>query len=205
MKSNADTQTFRPIPRRPRGLTLAELILATAILSLVGLAIAGMTYAHFRDSYHQTEVRHATVSQDVAAKRLETAIRDSQMILANGSNFIVLWLADRTAGTNPTLSDLCRIELNTTTNTLYCYKAATNLSTANNFQCTLTTTNFDSVTAAMKSDGNFPGTAWGSGITSFTTSLDGNAQQARRVTYQIAVTKSDVSETAVGTVALRLR
>ena len=190
---------------RAAGLTLAEFLLATTILLIIGLCIGTMIFSHFYDTYQQIEVRHTMVSQDLAARRLETAVRSSQMVLANGSGYLVLWLAGYPTSAQPCLTQLCRIELDPNTNTHFCYKAKTNPPPTNNLTWALTGTDFNAVTKALKTDSNFPSTGWAAGITSFTTTLDANAQQARRVCYSIGVLQTDVVQTAVGQASLRLR
>ncbi len=188
--------------RPARALTLVELVLALAILSVLGVCLATIMSSASYGLYKQTDVRNAVVSQDAATRRLGAAIRSSQMVLAQGSNYLVLWLADPNDRSTPYLSTVCRIESNTVAGVLYCFKAPAALSGASDAQYPLDT-DFAATTASLRGTSNFPATVWCRGVTAFSTTLDsGTPSLADLVSYTLTVDKNDVTETAVGSAAL---
>ncbi len=183
-------------------LTIVELILSLALLSILGACLAGIMSSASFGLYRQTDIRNAVVSQDSAIRRVGAAVRSSQMVLAQGSNYVVLWLADPNNRTDPYLSTLCRIESNTVVGVLYQFKAPANLG-ASDTQYPLATTDFATTTANLRGTMNFPATVWCSGVTAFSTTLDANsATLADMVSYTLTVKKNDVTESAVGSGAL---
>ena len=187
-----------------RGLTLVELMLALAITTVIGISLAGILYSASYGVSSQTGVRSACVVGDGLARRLSAAVSSSQMVLAQGNGYLVLWLADPAGRSSPHLSCLCRVAWNSDTRELHCYKAPAGLSGASDTQYSLTGTDFNAVTQALEGTRDFPGQLWSNAVGGFSTSLDSvNPLQANLLSYSITVVQDDVSGTVVGSVALR--
>lgn len=183
--------------------TVVELVLALLLLSILGASLATIMSSGSYGLYQQTDVRNAVVSQDSAFRRVGAAVRSSQAVLAQGSNYLVLWLGDPNNRSTPYLSTLCRIEANTTIGVLYGFKAPAGLASSSDTQYPLGTTDFNATTSTLRGTTNFPGTVWCRGVTSFVTTLDSNtASLAALVSYVLTVNKNDVTENAVGSAAL---
>ena len=93
-----------------KALTLIELLLGIAATALIGLAISSMLFATAYGTDSDKDLRGLIIKQKLAANRLTAAIRSSKMILAKGTDYIVLWMSDSTGEGEPNLSEMRRIQ-----------------------------------------------------------------------------------------------
>jgi type II secretory pathway pseudopilin PulG len=198
----------RDAPRRGRfgapragGLTLVELMLAVAITAIIGLGVASMLFAFTYGSSVQADDREAMVAAELVKIRMSETVQRSCKVLAKGSNYLVLWVTDANGNNQPELSELRRIEYDSTAKTLTSYKPPSTLSPDTTYN--LATTDFNAVTSALKGTSSLPGQLWSS-ISSFAIVLDNvTVQAAKFVGWQITVTSRASSENAVGGAMLR--
>jgi hypothetical protein len=206
-KRRSFTCTFRltrPGRRAGPGTTLVELLLALTITSLIGAAIATMLFATSYGTSNQKEMRDVIVSNEVAATRLNAALRVSMRVLAKGDNYLVLWMADTRTNDEPDLSELRRIERNPATDELTSYRAPMGLAEADDATYEMTNADFDAVTKALKGSPNFPGTVWATDVSAWTTTADAiNPGACCFVGFQVKTTIKEVSASKVGGGALR--
>jgi hypothetical protein len=179
-------------------------MLALSITSVIGISLAGVLFSASYSVSSQTGVRSACIMGDGLARRLSAVASSSQMVLAQGNGYLVLWLADPAGRSSPYLSCLCRVAWNSDTRELHYYRAPAGLSGASDTQYSLAGTDFNAVTRALEGTTNFPGQLWSDAVSGFSTGLDSaNPLQANLLSYSITVVQDDVSGTVVGSVALR--
>ena len=104
-----------------RGLTLVELLIAVTITALVGAGVATMLVATTRGTSSRTDLRGLVVKHKTLSARLGSSIRSAKMVLAAGSDFVVLWAHDDRANDLPNRSELQRIEWDNTNNEVRSY------------------------------------------------------------------------------------
>ena len=75
-------------------MTLVELLLAVAGIAIIGAALTAMLVATTYATTDRLDVRAVVVKQKVLAARITAAIRGSRMVLAQGSEYLVLWMED---------------------------------------------------------------------------------------------------------------
>jgi type II secretory pathway pseudopilin PulG len=183
------------------GLTLVELVLSLTIIGMIGASIAGMFFFTSYAISKQSNARDLLVAVESVGTRMSEAVQRSKMVLAKGSDYLVLWTADSNKNGSPDLSELRRIELATASNTITSYKAPAGLSPDTTYS--LTTTDFNAVTNSLKGTSSFPGQAWGM-ASSWATVLDNaSVQQANYVGWRITLTSNGDTEIAIGGAALR--
>ncbi len=183
------------------GLTLVELLLSLAIIALIGAGIAGMFFFTSYATSAQSNARDLLVASETVGTKMSEAVQRSKMVLAKGSNYLVLWMADTNKNGSPDLSELRRIELVTASNTLTSYKAPVGVSPDPTYS--LTTTDFNAVTNSLKGAASFPGQVWGT-ASAWTIVLDNaDVRQANFVGWQITLTSNGDTETAISGAALR--
>lgn len=182
----------------PRGLMLAELLVALVITGFVGAVVAAMLFFTSYGTSNHAEMRSLLVSKEVLSRRLNWDMAPSQKVLAIGDNYLVLWMAETRVNAAPNLSELHRIERDPATNELRHYQTPADLSPVDDTLYDLATTDFNAVTEALKGGPNFPGELWATDVTSWTLTLNAAApQQASFVGYRIGIILNGVSETAV--------
>jgi prepilin-type N-terminal cleavage/methylation domain-containing protein len=194
-----------PRNRHQSGLTLLELMLALAITGVIGLGVATMLLATSQGTASRTDLRAAVVKHKTLTGRFDASVRGSTMVLAHGSNYLVLWTGDTNGDGLPRLSELRRVEWNTTANanTIVSYKAPSTLAAASDTAYALSD-NFATITSALKGTSNFPAEVWATGISGWTVTLNhATAANATLVRYRFVTTSSEVSDDIVGAAALR--
>lgn len=192
--------------KKPRGFTLTEVLLATAITALIGSAVSAMVFAVSYGTSRQQDMRTLVTTKEMASVRLNNALRASQMVLAQGNGYLALWTTDKNGDGNPNLSEVCRIELDQAGAVLYSYQAKSNMSPAQDTSWPLGSTDFAAVTLALEGNALFPRTAIAEGITSLQFTLTGtNCQNSRYVGYSATIPINGVTTTTVGGVALMNR
>lgn len=188
---------------RAAGLSLAELILALAGMALVGAAVAVMINATAYGTDSRRDMRGVVVREKTMTSRVNAAIRSSKMVLAQGTDYVVLWMFDTTGDELPNLSEIRMIERKSVTSELYSYKAPANLAPAADTSYELTI-NFKTTLDAIKGGSTFPGERWGSNVSTWGITLNNaTAQSATLVSYRLTITASTISDTAIGASALR--
>ena len=194
----------RAAARGSTGLTLVELVLGVSTTVIIGAAVATMVFAVYDGTSAQTESRVLAVSHVTAAARIGAAARASRDVLAAGEDYLVLWKAEVRSDGVPNLSELQRIERDPASGKLWSYQAPLDLPDAENTAYDLETTDFNSVTAALKGTENFPGRLWATDVNSLTISLIPAAvRQATFVSFRIAMEADGAARTTVGGAALR--
>ena len=191
----------RPVGGRRTGMTIVELVLAIAITAVIGTAVASILFAFSYGSSAQSDHRGAMVTSELVTRWMSDAVSRSHMVLAQGSNYLVLWVADSNGNGQPELSELRRIEFDSTAMTLTSFKPPVNLASDTPYD--LATTDFYGVTSALKGGASFPGQVWIS-ATGLTTVLDNaNVQQAAYVGWRITLASGNTPITAIGGAMLR--
>ncbi|MBI1369481.1 MAG: hypothetical protein GC162_12610 [Planctomycetes bacterium] len=196
---------------RGAGLTLPELLLALVLTSLVGLGVGTMMVATAYGTSSRTQMRSAAVRVAALSNRLDASLRSCKRVLEAGSNYVILWTADSRADDKPNLSELRLIERNPATGDLTSYTANFGSMTDAQIEAADTaydtsTTNFYTTCQSLKSGGLFPGTVWSKNVTAWThTFVGATVTSATAMGYRLTVTVGNISETAVGTMALRNR
>jgi len=171
---------------------------------MVALGVTSMLFAVSRGAGEQDAQRRAQVKQAMIQNRLNSAIRSAKMVLAQSDTMVVLWTADLNANDQPNLAELHRIEWDSDTNKLWSNQAPDSLSEADNTEYDLDTTNFAAVTAALAGSNDFPDELWATDMTDWRTRLDAGAvQDARLISYDMAIQSGKVSKSSVSAATLR--
>lgn len=198
-------------PRQPRqrGLTLVEMLLATASTALIGLAIAGMLSMVAYGTQEAKDARSLVVQSKAVNSRLTAAIRQGGLILAantptdTGDDWLILWVpaADAQASA-PKLSELHRLEYNSTARTIRSYR---NTAPASDTAYALTD-DFKAITDTLISNGTLTAEIWATDIDAAALRLDSaTVQDAALVTYRLTLRHGDLTEEVVSAAALRNR
>jgi hypothetical protein len=200
MMANSRSKRWRS-PRACRGLTLVEMLLAMSGTGLVGVAIATMLVAVAYGTQSDKDMRTLVVKHKTLDARLSAAIRESQMVLDAGDDFLVLWLYDTDESEAPDLSEIRRIEW--AHGVLTAYQAPDDLSDASDTSYALTD-DFDAITGAIQGSAIFPGRIWGVGIVDLSIALnDIDPRAATLVSYRFTLQAGDLTDAAINAVALR--
>ena len=185
-------------------LTLLELLLAILGVAMVSMAVAAILAATAYATSDQIDVRSVAVKHKVIASRLGAAIRSSKMVLAQGSDYLVLWMEDADASGQPNLSEIRRIERDNATSELRSYKAPDSLAPVDDTEYDLLTDDFNVETNSIKGTANFPQTLWAADVTAWTIALDdADPQSASLVSYRMTIEHGELPDTAIGATALR--
>lgn len=195
--------------RRSSAFTLVELILSAGITTLIGAAIASLFFAVSYGTASRNDMRALVPRQRTIVARLDASIRSSRMVLAIGSNFVVLWMADTRANSAPNLSELRRIEFDSTNKTVTSYKVtwpagwSQAMIDAADTQYTLGD-DFGVITAALKGNSYFPPETWSRSVSTWSlTANKSSVQTATMVSYQITTVSGQTTNTLIGAAALR--
>ncbi|MCE9590037.1 MAG: hypothetical protein K8S99_05890 [Planctomycetes bacterium] len=195
--------------RRRRGLTVIELLLALTVTAMISLAIASMLFAVSYGTDSRNDMRALLLRQRLITARLNALIRSSRMVLAKGSNYIVLWTFDANQNDVPNRSEIRYVELNTTTKELWEYKTVwpgtmtTEQIVAADTEYALTSA-FGTVIPALKSQSTYPGERWATGVTGWVLSVNNtDTQAATLISYRFALQLSSSTDFVIGAAALR--
>jgi hypothetical protein len=185
-------------------MTFAELVLAMAVTCIIGAAIAGMMTSVSTAASDHGLTRGALVGNAALSARYGSAVRGAKMVLANGTQYLVLWVSKSGQADQPQLSDLQLIEWDAVQQNLTSYKAPADLSPADNAQYDLVATNFYTALGPLKGTTKFPGRLWATGVTGWTCWLNNaDPRMARYASYRATLTQDGVSDTTLGGAALR--
>lgn len=188
--------------RKHRGFTTVELLLTLAVTGVVGLGIASMLLAIGNGTDTKTDVRSVMARHKVFSSRLADAIGGSKRILATGTNYIVLWNSDANGDSQPNLSEIQRIEWNSSTKELWSYVGT--VATGGTDTSYQLTADFGTITTNLKTGSSFPGTKWGSNVSAWSTTLNNaTVQSATLLSYRYTLLVGQGTNMAVGAVALR--
>lgn len=80
--------------RPARGMTLAELVIALAVTSMVGAGVVAMTDAVARVLDDGRLERERTIASASASTRLASLVAPSRCVLEAGDDLVVLWKSD---------------------------------------------------------------------------------------------------------------
>ncbi len=205
MSHTTSPSRFTP---RQRGLTLVELLLSLAITGVIGAVVATLLFAVTRGTDARNDMRESLVRQQILDHRLQAALGASKAVLALGDNFIVLWHADARADGKPNLSELRRIERDTT-GRIVAYRGVLPANLTPEQQAAADTAyatdaDFASITAGLKGNGLFPSETWASGVSGMTLTMDrGDTALSRLLSYRFTVQTAAGNDVFVGAVALR--
>ncbi|MFI4859903.1 MAG: hypothetical protein ACIAXF_04380 [Phycisphaerales bacterium JB063] len=187
--------------RRATGLTLIELMLALAGISLIGSAIASMLVAVSYGTQADKDLRGLITKQMALRSRLSAALRESTMVLEHGAGYVYLWEHDADGSGTPNLSEITLVEFDADTQTLEVYRAPAAPSSDLEYDLSAS---FTTQTASVRATADFPATRWASGVEAFETTLDHDeAQSARLVGYRFTLLAGEESDEVVGAAALR--
>ena len=190
--------------RAVRGVMLIEVLLALAITGIIAAGVASLLFATADGTKERQEMRQRNVRVDVVTARVDGAVRSRNRILGRDNRCIVLWTNDSTPNGMPDLSELRRIEWDSTTKQLLCFEAPATLSAAANTTYPLATTDFVSVTSALRGSASFPSTVWANGVSGWASSPAAVTESTRLLSYEITIDlTSGQTHTARSAAALR--
>ncbi|MEM1211900.1 MAG: type II secretion system protein [Planctomycetota bacterium] len=185
---------------RRRGLTLVELLLAISGSAVIGAAIVAMLTASAYATDEANDMRALVVRHKTISARLAANIRESKQVLATGTDYLVLWVADSDGDEVPSLMEIRRIERDNASSTLRIRDANP---AATDVVYTLTD-NFTTITDTLASGSDFPSVdlAEQASALSFTFN-DGDPTAATLVTVRYTVTEGKFTDQHVVTARLR--
>lgn len=187
--------------RRSRGLTLIELLLALAGMSLIGSAVASMLVAVSYGTKADKDLRSLITKQMALRGRISAAIRESAMVLEQGDGYVFLWTFDSDGSGTPNLDEIVLIEFNAIEETLSAYRAPDTPTSNPEYDLS---GDFLAQTSGVKSGADFPATRWASGISDFAVVADNaSVQSARLVSYRLTLRAGEESDEVIGAAALR--
>lgn len=188
------------------GLTLIELLMALAIMAMIGLTISSMLSAVAYGTSSDHDVRQLAARGRTATLRLNAALRGCVMVLDAGPSWLLLWQRDTDGNAQPSLEELRLLTYDATTQTFGSYRSGTAMPN----QPYDMDSDFDAVAAG------FPALAatlqpnvvvverWAVGVDAVAFTLDHAApQSARRVAYRLSLAAGGLSDTQIGSVLLR--
>ncbi len=97
---------------------LVEILLALAITGVIAGGVASLLFAVAGGTKDRQDLRRRNVRVDVLAARVDGAIRSSGMVLGSDDRCLVLWVSDSKRNGVPDLSEIRRIEWESTTKQL---------------------------------------------------------------------------------------
>lgn len=186
--------------RRRAGLTLVELMLATAGTAMIGAAIVSMLTAISYGTNSTKDMRALVIRHKALAARVTAAVRGSCMVLEADTDYLVLWAYDADESGTPDLLEIRRISYDAATDTVTSYVAVDGTTDVSyTFD-----TDFETTTDALISADTMAGSVWASGVSQWATSLnDDDEQAATLVSYEFQLTHNDMTDWGIGAVALR--
>lgn len=188
-----------------RGSTLPELLISLMITSLIALSLASILFAAGYGTSSRRDIRRLVVRTEQLRVRLDDAVRNSQCILAAGQNgtesYLVLWQGDATQDGEVNISELQMITLQSGSNTLASFVAATTPNPDTGYDVTA---DFYTVADQARTNGDLVGTDWSTGVSDFSVSLDdATVTDAKRVTWQATLANELTNEQLIGCASVR--
>ncbi|NBC11430.1 MAG: hypothetical protein GVY24_06795 [Planctomycetes bacterium] len=181
-------------------MTLVELLLAVAITTLIGAAIASMLAAVSYGTDSSKDMRSLVARNKAVNARISAAIRGSTMVLDQGAGFLVLWTSDADENGQPNLLEIRRLQYNANGQTFSSYTAPEG---TGDVEYALAD-NFEAITDGLMGGAAFPQELWATRVAAWDLALDTpDPQTASLVSYQLELTAGDMSDVAIAAVALR--
>ena len=190
----------RPVGRTHSGMTLIELMLAMAATGIVGIGIASMLQAVSYGTSSSQDIRELVVKANVVDGRLAAAIRESQAVLADDDDLLVLWTYDGDGDGLPALHELRRIAYDAAADQLVVFTADEDHAVA----IYALDDDFAAITEDLIDDDELTRETWADGITALQFTLDeADASDARLVSYRITLGAGTLEHVVASAVALR--
>lgn len=194
---------------RHSAFTIAELLIALTITSLIALTASGMLFATIRATDDRTDRRHVIVRSAVIGKRITAEVHGALSFLAASDDEIVIWATDGNANGAVNLDEIVLLERDNATSELRRYAIVwpggwdqATIDAANTVYTPAA--DFSAVAAAAKGTGNFPASVWSTQLSVMGVTLDNaTAQQARLATLRLALTVGDLVENVVVAASIR--
>jgi len=190
--------------RRAHGMTLAELILAIAGISVVAMAVVSMLFAVSYGSDEDKSVRSLTVEAKAVSTRLNAAIRGSRRLLDESDTRLILWTRDADADGLVDLDELRILDFAAEAARLSSSVVADDATPAD---YDALATDFAAVVAALDDADDLDATPWSNRVADFAHSTDSpdDATGATLLSYRLTLTHSNLTETVAYAAALRNR
>ena len=183
-----------------RGLTLVELLLSLSITAMVGLAIASMLAAVAYGTSSSKDMRSLVAINKTTNARISAAVRGSRQVLAQGDDYLVLWMVDTNEDGVPSLLEIRRIAREQPADELASYTASNTAPDT----AYLLSDDFNTITKNLAGTDDFPRELWATQVTDWSvTRDDADPQKARLLSYTLSFVAGDLSDTAINTVSLR--
>ena len=195
--------------RRLSAFTIAELLIALTITSLIALTASGMLFATIRATDDRTDRRHVIVRSAVIGKRITAEVHGALSFLAASDDEIVIWATDGNANGAVNLDEIVLLERDNATSELRRYAIVwpsgwdqATIDAANTVYTPAA--DFSAVAAAAKGTGNFPASVWSTQLTAMGVTLDNvTVQQARLATLRLILSVGDLVENVVVAASIR--
>lgn len=176
----------------PSGFTLVELLIALVVSGLVAAGVTAMLVAVSYGTSSSHDLRTLVVKSKTIDARLGASIRVCRQVLASGSDFLLLWVADADEDDVTDNAEVRLIDRDAATDMLNSY-----------YDDTAAGAYVDAATFRALALGSFTPQPWGTGVTGLSFVLDIPARGTNLVSYTMTLESEDVSETVVGAVAMR--
>ncbi len=185
---------------RLRGMTLVELLLATAIAGLIGASLAAMLAAVTRGTSDANDARAMAVERPRLAARLGAVLRESRAVLVNDpAGRVLLWVRDSDDDGLPALDELELLTFDAATQTLA-------LTRADPAAAKVIYGWPDDYAGAIDTDvlgGSPVVVTWSDAVTGFRFRTDTDPPLTSRVSYELDLQAGPSPDTLVGTSSLR--
>jgi len=196
--------------RRSAGLTLVEMLLAMAGIGLVGSAIASMLVAVAYGTESSRDLRTLVVRHKIVESRLTSAIRSGRMILHHDANHLLIWTDDIDRNQEPGIAEIRLVRLDVANGTLAAWQVDLVGKTDQQILAINTSIPFDSnfqsvIEDFLERDDVVEG-LWLDSVETVAYSMDRvNPQQGALVAYRVTLRTGDITNTVIGTAAMRNR
>lgn len=189
---------------RGRGLTLVELLIALAILSLIATTIGGMLSAVAYGTDNDRDIRQLVARNKMVTTRINAALRGGRMVLETGSDsagdWAVVWHRDLDGNDEPSLLEIRRLDFDANANTLSSYTAPDGTVDVLYDKAD----DFATITTNLMGTASFPAELWANDAQALTIALDQPEDQlAQTFSYRLSLTAGGLTDVSIGTVKLR--
>lgn len=106
-----------------RAFTLVEVLLATALIALIGVAVAMMLSGIARETLAHDTLRRQMMTRQVVVARLGALMRPAARVLEHSESRLVVWKGDHHPNGAPDLSELLVLMHDPDSKTLFVYEA----------------------------------------------------------------------------------
>ena len=193
--------------RRRAGLTLVELIIALAIMALIGLTVSAMLSAVAYGTDSGRDVRASIARGKMTTARIDAAIRESRAVLAASEGVLVLWMRDEDGDEIADADEVRRLEHDASAATLTSYRSTpfteAQEDAGDDAECLKTLTLGIQQWPAAAAD-RLVTVRWASGVGTWQATLDAPAPAAARlVSYRLGLSAAEDAPVLIGVAALR--